>query len=85
MNKQHSTVSNKVEEMIYHLSHKEQLRLIEKLAHCLQESSIASDMIEQTVFKNQLIAMAADTEIQAELQKIEQEFNITERDGLEPK
>ena len=86
MSKQHSAVSNQVEKMIYHLSHKEQLQLIEKLAHCLQESSIRrNDMIEQAVFKNQLVAMAADTEIQAELNKIEQEFNITERDGLEPK
>ena len=83
MSNQHLTTLNQVGEMIEHLSHKEQLSLIERLAHRLQEDSMKSDMPEQAIFKSQLVAMAADPEIQAELHKIEQEFNITERDGLE--
>lgn len=83
MSNQHLAVLNQVGEMIEHLSYKEQLWLIEKLAHSLQEGSIKSDALEQAVFKDQLVAMAADSEIQAELHKIEQEFNITEGDGLE--
>ena len=83
MSNRHLVVLNQVEKMIEHLSHKEQLSLIERLVHCLKEGSTKSDMPEQAVFKNQLVAMAADPEIQAELHKIEREFNITERDGLE--
>ena len=83
MSNQQLVVLNQVEEMIEHLSRKEQLCLIEKLAHCLQDGSTKSDMPEQAVFESQLVAMAADPEIQAELHKIEQEFNVTERDGLE--
>jgi hypothetical protein len=36
------------------------------------------------VFGSQLAAMAADPEIQAELQKIGREFSVTEADGSEP-
>jgi len=38
---------------------------------------------EQATFASQLAAMATDSEIQNELQKIDQEFVSTEADGLE--
>lgn len=37
---------------------------------------------EQTLLRKQLILMANDSEIQAELQKIEQEFTLADADGL---
>ena len=39
-------------------------------------------MPKRADFKSQLAAMAADPEIQAELQKIDREFGVTESDGL---
>ena len=79
----HSTVLNQIEEMTRRLSRKEQLWLIEQLAHRLREGSIKNDISEQTTFKNQIVAMATDPEVQAELQKINHEFGVTEADGLE--
>lgn len=77
-----SPVLSQIEKVIDHLSREEQLWLIEQLAHRLQEDSMKSNTAEQTVFESQLVAMAVDREIQAELQKIDQEFVITEADGL---
>ena len=79
----HSVVLNQIEEMTRRLSRKEQLWLIEQLAHRLREGSIKNDISEQTTFKNQIVAMATDPEVQAELQKINHEFGVTEADGLE--
>ncbi len=92
----HSVVLNQIEEMTRRLSRKEQLcslrsptpsaygtTLIEQLAHCLREGSIKNDISKQTAFKSQIVAMAADPEVQAELQKIDHEFGVTEADGLE--
>ena len=79
----HSAVLNQIEEMTGRLSRKEQLWLIEQLAHRLREGSIKSDISKQPAFKSQIVAMAADPEVQAELQKINHEFGITEADGLE--
>ena len=81
----HTPVLNQVEEMIRHLSRNEQLWLIEQLVHHLRGSSTKSATLEQTTFNTQLTAMAADTEIQAELQKINREFAVTEVNGLEGK
>lgn len=78
-----SAVLNEIEEAITRLSRKQQLRLIEQLAHHLREGSMKGETREEYVFKRQLIAMASDPEIQTELQKIDQEFTITEADGLE--
>jgi len=78
-----SQVLSHVEKTIRHLSGKEQLWLIEQLAHRLRENLMKNDMIEQSAFEHQLAAMAMDTEVRAELQKIEQEFAATEADGLE--
>ena len=79
----HSTVLNQIEKMTRRLSRKEQLWLIEQLAHRLREDSIKTDTYKQTAFKNQIAAMAADPEVQTELQKINHEFGVTETDGLE--
>jgi len=40
-------------------------------------------MPKRVAFKSQLVAMAADPEIQVELQRIDCEFGVTESDGLE--
>jgi len=77
-----STVLNQIEETISRLSRKEQLWLIEQIAHHLREGSTRSDIWERHTFKDQLVAMASDIEIQSELQRIDQEFAITEVDGL---
>ena len=77
-----SPVLSQIEEVSDHLSREEQLWLIEQLAYRLQEESMKSDKAEQVAFESQLVAMATDPEIRAELQKIDQEFAITEVDGL---
>jgi len=76
-----STVLIQIERTISHLSHDEQLWLIEQLAHNLQK--VESDAVEQTAFESQLAEMATDPEIQAELREIDREFAVTEADGLE--
>ena len=78
-----SLVLHEIEKIIDRLSHEEQLWLIEQLAHRLREGAMKNNLPEQTNFKNQLMAMANDPEVQAELQKINQEFAVTEADGLE--
>ncbi|MDI6735921.1 MAG: hypothetical protein QME42_06985 [bacterium] len=77
-----SQVLSQMEKRINHLSGKEQLWLIELLAHRLRENSIKSS-IEKSAFESQLSAMAMDTEVRVELQKIGQEFAVAEADGLE--
>ncbi|MCD4767310.1 MAG: hypothetical protein K8R34_12430 [Methanosarcinales archaeon] len=42
-----------------------------------------SDEVEQATFERELAAMAADSEIRNELKMIDQEFVVTEADGLE--
>ena len=76
-------VLSQIEKTIDHLSRKEQLWLIEQLAHRLREDTIKSDAVEQATFETQLATMAKDPEIRAELQKIDREFAVTEADGLE--
>ena len=78
-----SAILNQIEESLDQLSHKEQLWLIEQLAHHLREDTTDSDNIEQAYFEKQLEKMATDPEIQAELRKIDREFISTETDGLE--
>ena len=73
---------NQIEEAITHLSRREQLLLIEQLAHYLREGSMKGDTREESTLRSQLSTMASDPEIQAELHKIDQEFAITEADGL---
>ena len=73
-----SPVLSRIEESINQLSLDEQLWLIEQLAHRIRENTL-----KQSVWDNQLVAMAADPEIQNELQKIGEEFAFAEADGLE--
>ncbi len=77
-----SAVLNQVEETISQLSRQEQLWLIEQLAHRLREGSTKIAPRDHPASKDQLIAMASDPQIRMELQKIDQEFVVTEADGL---
>ncbi len=71
-------ILSQIEENIYELSLDEQLWLIERLAQHIRNAVAVKDNIEA-----QLMAMANDPEIQAELQVIEEEFAVAEADGLE--
>jgi hypothetical protein len=70
---------SQIEAHIHQLSLAEQLWLLERLAQHLREQLIVHDPFEQ-----QLAVMAADPEIQRELQHIEEEFAPAAADGLEP-
>ena len=67
-----------LEERITQLPLDEQLRLIKRVTQHIRER-----MREQRTLDSRLAAMAADPEIQAELNRIAQEFAETEADGLE--
>ena len=67
-----------LEERITRLPLDEQLRLIERVTQHIRER-----LREQRILDSQLVTMAADPEIQAELNRIAQEFAETEADGLE--
>jgi hypothetical protein len=71
-------VLSQIEKSINQLSLDEQLWLMEQLARRIRENTL-----KQSVWDNQLVAMAADPEIQNELQKIGEEFAFAEADGLE--
>lgn len=73
-----SPVLSQIEESINQLSVDEQLWLMEQLAHRIRESTL-----KQSFWDTQLAAMAADPEIQNELQTIGEEFAFAEADGLE--
>ena len=61
------SVLDQIDETINYLSREEQLWLIEQLAHRLREGLMKSDIIEPSTFESQLVEMAADPEIRAEL------------------
>lgn len=71
-------VLSQIEEHISQLSAEEQLWLI---AHVAQR--LRAQLTTQSPAEAQLVAMAADPEIQAELRTIAEEFAHTEADGLE--
>ena len=71
-------VLSQIEEHISQLSAEEQLWLI---AHVAQR--LCAQLTTQSPAEAQLVAMAADPEIQAELRTIAEEFAHTEADGLE--
>ncbi len=75
-------ILNEIEEKVSQLSREEQLWLIERLVRRLREDSKNQNSFDREFFDSQLIAMANDPEIQAELKQIEQEFATTEADGL---
>jgi hypothetical protein len=70
---------NQIEHTFSQLSVSEQLRLIERLVHHMNEATKdnTNDLDEQ------LALMAADPDIQRELREIEREFSQAEADGLE--
>lgn len=69
---------NELEENIRRLPLDDQLLLIERVSH-----RIRTDISGKMDIDAQLSEMAADPEIQKELQEIEQEFSATEQDGLD--
>ncbi len=69
---------NELEENIRRLPLDDQLLLIERVSH-----RIRTDISDKMDIDAQLSKMAADPEIQKELQEIEQEFSTTEQDGLD--
>ena len=73
-----SSILSHLEERINQLSIDEQLWLVGRITQRIREH-----ILQQNVFDQQLVAMAADPEIQRELQKINDEFAATESDGLE--
>ena len=72
------TVSQ-IEESFSQLPISEQLGLIERLVHRVHEKTLT----ESQALDDQLGLMAADPQIQTELQEIESEFALAESDGLE--
>jgi len=74
-----NSVLAQIESSFRQLSVSEQLLLIERLVHEVHEVSLK----RRREFDQQLPMMAADPEIQRELQSIEQEFSSAEADGLE--
>ena len=71
-------VLSQIAERIHQLSFAEQLWLIERVAQRIREQLVA-----QSAFEHQLVAMAADLDIQQELQRIEEEFAPFAADGLD--
>ena len=72
------SVLSQIEDTFNKLSLSDQLLLIERLVHQVQQNSLK----QTSDLDNQLALMAADPEIQNELEKIEQEFVYAEADGL---
>ncbi len=68
-----------LEVTIRELPREEQLWLVERIIHALRES----EMRERALWEADLISMAADPAIQNEIREIDQEFAVTENDGLE--
>ncbi len=74
-----NSILSQIEDGFGQLSISEQLLLIERLVHRVNQATSAKrDDLDQ-----QLSLMAGDPEIQKELQNIEREFSSAEVDGLE--
>ncbi len=71
-----------IEEQISYLTVPEQLVLIERVAQQIRQRSYRAETNPQDEREVQLVAMAADPEIQRELQTIASEFAVAEFDGL---
>lgn len=69
---------SQIEDTFSRLSISEQLLLIERLVHQVHNSTL-----KQPDLESQLALMAADPQIQNELERIEEEFAYAEADGLE--
>lgn len=68
-----------IETDIAQLSLTDQLWLMERLAHRIRQSGLRPLIVPEA----DLAAMAADPAIQHELQQIDAEFAVTDRDGLD--
>ena len=71
-----------IEEQISYLPVPEQLVLIERVAQQIRQRSHQAEASPQDGGEVQLVAMAADLEIQRELRAIAGEFSAAEADGL---
>lgn len=71
--------ASQIEESFSQLPMSEQLRLIERLVHRVREKTLTKSQ----ELDDQLTLMAADPQIQSELQEIQSEFALAESDGLE--
>lgn len=67
-----------IEKNVSMLSREDQLLLLERMIHRLRKK----DIKEENILNSQVVAMANDPEIQLELRKINDEFAITESNGL---
>ncbi len=67
-----------IEKNVSMLSREDQLLLLERMIHRLRKK----DIKEENTLNSQVVAMANDPEIQLELRKINDEFAITESNGL---
>jgi hypothetical protein len=74
-----NSVLAQIESSFGQLSVSEQLLLIERLVHQVHEVTLK----RRGELDQELAMMAADPEIQRELQRIELEFSNAEADGLE--
>jgi len=72
-----------LEENICRLSLDERLLLIERVSHRIRTDISSGKTDIDIPIDAQLSKMAADPEIQMELQKIKHEFSATEQDGLD--
>jgi len=75
-------VFTELEEKISQLPHEDQLRLIERIVRRLREGATNNNSAGEELFNDQLVAMANDPAMQAELKQIDEDFAITEADGL---
>jgi hypothetical protein len=74
---------SQIEQSISLLSYEEQLWLVERIIHNLRVTRSSKNLSSQPqTFEQQVSQMANDPAIQGELKAIEQEFTITEMDGL---
>lgn len=73
-----------IERSIRNCSLEEQLWLLEKIARQVRERSQTADKFADGEYmKKQMEAMAKDPHIQAEIAAINEEFAVTEMDGME--
>ena len=73
-----------IDRSIRALSLEEHLWLLERIArHLRDKTQTAADPFDSEDMEEDLAAMASDPEIQAELAAINEEFAVTEMDGLE--
>lgn len=73
------SVVSQIEDSFNQLSLSDQLWLIERLVQRIREQTLRS----KNDLNAQLDAMAADPDIRREIRQIENEFSVTEADGLD--